>query len=104
MDSHKEFGDLESIVVSCNDSEQIVPTTDKLMPCVPKQHRSSFNRIKLQILVEAGKEELHRQFNNRSVASILREYSDIDSDAISSGERDGLRWELHEPRQPSGED
>ena len=104
MTTTNQFGHCDKLTVSCDCADAIVGAINELMPKLPKEVRRTFNRIKLELLHQFGKEGLFERVNNQTVASVLEAFDATGSGApIERGELEGVKYELYEESQRENE-
>jgi hypothetical protein len=86
----------ETLIISCESPARIVGTMNAVMPQLAPDVRRRLNRIKLLYLQCYGEEGLYERANGRTVATILGEYVGADPTPITSGEVEGVRYELYD--------
>lgn len=89
------------LTIRCANAEEILSCINGIMPSVPKEVRKPFNRIKLGLLSDYGKQGLYERTNNRSVEVILEEYAATYSNpdnVIAQGQIEGVKYTLTEKK------
>ena len=102
---------LDAIMIRSESAERLDEVLEAVQSQLPLESRIRFNRITIRYMELYDLDGLFARVNNRTVAQVLAEFDPKDDapldwmdDAtqIASGERDGVRWELHDA--PDGND
>lgn len=83
--------------ISCQNPEEMIQATNKVVVHLESDDRKRFNEIRLKCLHLHSLDELFRRANGRTVAEFLAEYTEEDDDwsPAISGEIDGVQYKLH---------
>jgi hypothetical protein len=94
--------EIKNIFISCPNWEDLIAAINSLSPIIHPETRKIFHKIFLEYYHNYGLEGAWERLNNRSVATVLSEYTPSSEEKpIASGEKEGLRYELFEsPRPP----
>jgi hypothetical protein len=85
----------DKAIVKCDNAARIVGTINALMPQLPPKLRSELNEIKIIYLQYFGVEGLFNRMNNKSIASIILDFSESKIpplNVVTSGEMDGITY------------
>ena len=93
--------DYTKLMINASGPEFIVHAINSLVPLIPKEHRTAFNSIKLNLLSQFGESGLFERCNGRSIEWIFRNYGGFPlNQIVTSGTLEGKTFVLHDtPKQ-----
>jgi hypothetical protein len=94
--------DLESMGFSSAGVDDFLAAFSSIVGVLPPETQKRLRRIRNRYIIAYGPEGAFERMNNRSLAQVIAEYQEPGMRPVTSGELDGVRYELYD--SPGRED
>ena len=94
------MNDFGAIKLSSPSREMFAASFTSVFRALPPEMGIRLRDILINYFQRSGMDAAFERMNNRTVAQIFVEFDGMETNPIASGEKDGLRWALHEASNP----